>query len=210
CRQRRQRPPLSRARPPAVLSRDGRARRHVEGPHAGRHHTHLRHDQHDRRRVRPLTPASVTQQNPMMSVRFSPSAQAELEQILRRYPVRRAAIMPTLWLAQRELGYLNEDALAYVAELLQLSPAFVASVASFYTMYYKQPMGRFHVQVCTNLSCSLLGADTIVSCLERRLGIGVGETDTARQFSLSEVECLGSCGTAPMMQVNDDYWEDLT
>jgi NADH-quinone oxidoreductase E subunit len=145
-----------------------------------------------------------------MSVRFSPDAQAELEQILARYPVRRAAIMPTLWLAQREHGHLSEEVMTYVAEILELSPAFVASVASFYTMYYKRPMGRYHVQVCTNLSCTLLGANDIVGCLKQRLGIGLGDTDAARTFSLSEVECLGSCGTAPMMQVNDDFWENLT
>lgn len=145
-----------------------------------------------------------------MSARFSPDAQAELEQIFSRYPVRRAAVMPTLWLAQREFGYLSEETMAYVAELLQLSPAFVASVASFYTMYYKRPMGTYHVQVCTNLSCSLVGAGSIVECLQRRLGIGIGETDAARKFSLTEVECLGSCGTAPMMQINDDFCENLT
>ena len=100
--------------------------------------------------------------------------------------------------------------MVYVAELLGLSPASVASVASFYTMFYKKPMGKHHVQVCTNLSCTLLGADHILDCLRRRLGIDVGETDAARSFSLSEVECLGSCGTAPMMQVNDDFWENLT
>jgi NADH-quinone oxidoreductase subunit E len=145
-----------------------------------------------------------------MAARFSSNAQAEFEQIVSRYPVKRAAVMPTLWLAQREFGYLSEDVMTYVAELLQLSPAFVASVASFYTMYYKRPMGTYHVQVCTNLSCALLGATDIVACLEHRLGIGLGETDPTRKFSLSEVECLGSCGTAPMMQINDDFWENLT
>jgi len=145
-----------------------------------------------------------------MSVSFSPTAQAKFEEILRRYPVRRAAIMPTLWLAQQEFGYISLETMEYIAGLLQLSPAFVASVASFYTMYYKQPMGKHHVQVCTNLSCALLGADEILACLERRLGIKVGQTDEQRQFSLSEVECLASCGTAPMMQINDEYCESLT
>jgi NADH-quinone oxidoreductase E subunit len=145
-----------------------------------------------------------------MAVEFSPAAKAKFEQALTRYPIKRAAIMPTLWLAQEEFGWLSEEALAYVAELLELSPAFVASVASFYTMYYRRPMGRHHVQVCTNLSCVLRGADDIVDCLRSRLGIGLGETTADQRFSLSEVECLGSCGTAPMMQVNDDYWENLT
>ena len=145
-----------------------------------------------------------------MAVEFSPAAKAKFEQILPRYPIKRAAIMPTLWLAQEEFGWLSHDVLAYVAGLLELSPAFVASVASFYTMYYRQPMGRHHVQVCTNLSCALVGADRIVDCLRRRLGVEVGQTTADGRFSLSEAECLGSCGTAPMMQVNDDYWENLT
>jgi NADH-quinone oxidoreductase E subunit len=145
-----------------------------------------------------------------MSVQFSPSAQAQFETIVGRYPVRRAAIMPTLWLAQEEFGYLSLEVMEYVAGLLELSPAFVASVASFYTMYYKKPMGRHHVQVCRNLSCELLGAGRIADCLRKRLGIGVGETTADGKFSLSEVECLASCGTAPMMQVNDDYLENLT
>ena len=145
-----------------------------------------------------------------MAVEFSPAAKAKFEQILPRYPIKRAAIMSTLWLAQEEFGWLSHDVLAYVAGLLELSPAFVASVASFYTMYYRQPMGRHHVQVCTNLSCALVGADRIVDCLRQRLGVEVGQTTADGRFSLSEAECLGSCGTAPMMQVNDDYWENLT
>jgi NADH-quinone oxidoreductase E subunit len=145
-----------------------------------------------------------------MAVRFSPSAQAEFEKIVGRYPVRRAAIMPTLWLAQREFGHLSLEVMEYAAELLELTPAFVASVASFYTMFYKKPMGRNHVQVCTNLSCSLVGADRILACLKKRLGIDIGQTTADGKFSLDQVECLASCGTAPMMQINDDYWENLT
>ena len=145
-----------------------------------------------------------------MAVEFSPEAKAKFDRILPRYPIKRAAIMPTLWLAQEEFGWLSHDVLEYVAGLLELSPAFVASVASFYTMYYRQPMGRHHVQVCTNLSCALVGAERIVDCLRRRLGIEVGQTTADGRFSLSEAECLASCGTAPMMQVNDDYWEKLT
>jgi NADH-quinone oxidoreductase E subunit len=145
-----------------------------------------------------------------MPVRFSPAAQAKFEEIVTRYPIRRAAIMPTLWLAQEEFGHLSEEVMEHVAELLGLSPAFVASVVSFYTMYYRHPMGRHHVQVCRNLSCTLRGAERITACLVKRLGIGVGETTADGKFSLSEVECLGSCGTAPMMQVNDDFCENLT
>jgi NADH-quinone oxidoreductase subunit E len=147
---------------------------------------------------------------PTMPVQFSPAAQQQFEAYLRRYPTKRAAIMPTLWLAQREFGYLRREVLEYVAGLIDESPAFVASVASFYTMFYKQPMGKHHLQVCTNLSCALVGAERIVDVCKRRLGIKLGETTADGKFSLDEVECLASCGTAPMMQINDDYWENLT
>src|SRR5262244_3103038 len=107
-----------------------------------------------------------------MAVEFSPAAKAKFDAILPRYPIKRDAIMPTLWLAQEEFGWLSTDVLEYVAGLLDLSPAFTASVASFYTMYYtKHPVGRHHVQVCTNLSCALVGSDGIVDCLRQRLGI---------------------------------------
>jgi NADH-quinone oxidoreductase E subunit len=145
-----------------------------------------------------------------MSLQFSPENEAAFQRIVVRYPVKRAALLPTLWLAQEQWGYLSLEAMEYVAERLELKPAFVGSVASFYTMYYKRPMGRHHVQVCTNLSCALVGSDRIVDCLRNRLGIDVGETTADGKFSLSEVECLASCGTAPMMQINDDYWENLT
>lgn len=145
-----------------------------------------------------------------MAIKFSPDAKARFERIVARYPVRRAAIMPTLWVAQEEFGYIGDEVVEYVAGLLGLSPAYVAGVASFYTMFYRKPMGRYHIQVCTNLSCSLLGSETILDVISKRLGIGVGETTADGLFSLSEVECLGSCGTAPMMQINDDYWENLT
>jgi NADH-quinone oxidoreductase E subunit len=98
----------------------------------------------------------------------------------------------------------------YIAKLLDLSPAYVGAVASFYTMFNKEPVGKFHVQVCTNLSCILLGAEHIVECLEKKLGIGLGQTSPDKRFTLSEVECLGSCGTAPVAQINDDYYENLT
>jgi NADH-quinone oxidoreductase E subunit len=145
-----------------------------------------------------------------MAVEFSPAAKAKFDEIVTRYPVRRAAIMPVLWLAQEEFSWLSTEVLEYVAGLLGLSPAFTASVASFYTMYHKRPVGKHHVQVCTNLSCALLGADRILDCLRRRLGIEVGGTTADDKFSLGVVECLASCGTAPVMQINDDYWEGLT
>ena len=144
-----------------------------------------------------------------MSVRFDDVTLREYEAIIARYPSKRAAIMPVLWLAQEKFGWLSVEAQQYVADLMGFPLAWVSGVASFYTMYYKKPVGRHHVQVCTNVSCLLRGADEIVDCIAERLGIGLGETTPDKRFTLDEVECLGSCGTAPMMQVNDDYHENL-
>jgi NADH-quinone oxidoreductase E subunit len=141
---------------------------------------------------------------------FSDETQKQFEEVLTHYPDKQAAILPTFWLAQQEFDYLSPEVMEYIAELLDLSPAYVASVASFYTMFYRKPMGKFHVQVCTNLSCTLRGCDKIVSSLQDKLGIPLGQTTDDNVFSLSEVECLGSCGTAPVVQVNDDYHENLT
>ncbi len=145
-----------------------------------------------------------------MPVQFSPDTYRRFEEVLTRYPTKRAAILPTLWLAQGEFGYLSSEAVEYVAGLLDLSPATVQGVVTFYTMFATKPMGRFHVQVCTNLSCTLVGARTLVGCLEDRLGVPVGQTTEDGAFSLSEVECLGSCGTAPVVQVNEEYHERQT
>ncbi len=145
-----------------------------------------------------------------MAVQFSSAALQEYERIVAKYPLRRAAIMPVLWLAQREFGYLSAEVQDYVATLMRFPLAWVSGLASFYTMYYKKPIGRHHLQVCTNVSCMLRGSDAIVRVIEERLGIGLGETTPDGKFSLDEVECLASCGTAPMMQVNDDYHENLT
>jgi NADH-quinone oxidoreductase E subunit len=122
-----------------------------------------------------------------------------------------AALLPALELAQRDYGgWLPEEALAEVGALMELPPAQVAAVASFYTMLNLKPVGRHLVQVCTNVSCSLLGAEHLVVYIARRLGIEPGETTPDGKFTLLEVECLGSCGTAPMMQLDDTYYEGLT
>jgi len=142
--------------------------------------------------------------------RFSAAALAEYQALLERYPTRRAGLMPTLWLAQREFGWLSLPVMEYVAELMELPLAWVTSVASFYTMYWKEPKGRWHVQVCRNLSCALRGAEDILRALEARLGIRDGQRTADGRFSLEEVECLASCGTAPCLQVNnEEYHESL-
>lgn len=141
---------------------------------------------------------------------LSDAAQRELEDLLACYPDKRSAMLPALAIAQRELGYLTTEAYEWVAAALGTSPTWVASVASFYTMLRKEPAGKYLVQVCTNLSCSLLGAQSLVDYLSERLGIGVGETTPDGLFTLATVECLGSCATAPVMQVNEQYYERLT
>jgi NADH-quinone oxidoreductase E subunit len=145
-----------------------------------------------------------------MSIQFSSGALEEYERILGKYPVKRAAIMPALWLAQREFGHLSSEVEQYVADLMGFPLAWVSGLASFYTMYYRKPIGKYHLQVCTNVSCMLRGSDDILRVIEDRLKVGLGQTTADGKFSLDEVECLASCGTAPMMQVNEDYHENLT
>ena len=145
-----------------------------------------------------------------MSLQFSPETLKKFEQTVSRYPKKEAAMLPVLQLAQREFGYLDTEAIAYVAKLMDQSPARVHGIVSFYTMLYTKPMGRHHIQVCRTLPCELRGSDKITGCIKRALGIDIGQTSPDGQFTLSEVECLASCGTAPMMQINDDYYENLT
>jgi NADH-quinone oxidoreductase E subunit len=142
--------------------------------------------------------------------RFSDAALAEYRETLARYPTRRAALMPTLWLAQREFGWLSEPVQAYVADLMELPLAWVTSVASFYTMYWKEPVGRWHLQLCRNLPCALRGAGELRTLVQDTLGLRHGERTADGKFSFEEVECLASCGTAPVLQINNGaYHESL-
>lgn len=145
-----------------------------------------------------------------MSVAFSESTRREFEGLLSRYPDKEAVILPALYLAQREFGYVSNEAVEYLAGLIGVPPARIEGVATFYTMYNRKPVGKYHVQICRNISCSLLGAEHLIEHVSKRLGIKPGETTPDGKFTLSKAECLGSCGTAPVMQVNDDYHEDLT
>jgi NADH-quinone oxidoreductase subunit E len=145
-----------------------------------------------------------------MAVEFSPETLKKFEETVNRYPKKEAAMLPVLYLAQQEFGYLGEEAIAYVAKILEQPPARVHGVVSFYTMLNMKPIGRHHIQVCRTLPCALRGAEKITGFLKQKLGIELGQTTADRRFTLSEVECLASCGTAPMMQINDDYYENLT
>jgi NADH-quinone oxidoreductase E subunit len=158
---------------------------------------------------------STIQENPSgQKPKFSPQALQEAENLFKRYPPgkeKQSALLPMLHLAQREFGgWLSQDALDYVAQFLELPPIRVYEVATFYTMYNLKPVGKYHVQICTNISCWLCGSDDIVQSARDKLKIGFGETTKDNKFTLSQVECLGACVNAPMMQINDDYHEELT
>ena len=143
--------------------------------------------------------------------RFSETAIAELEEIATHYPERKAACLPGLWIAQREYGgYLTPAAIQEVADRLGLSFAEVEGVATFYTMYNLRPRGRHHLEVCTCLSCAVMGAYDVMHTLEHELGIGVGQTTADGEFTLSEAECLDFCGAATVVQVGDRYFTNIT
>ena len=145
-----------------------------------------------------------------MAFEFTTENKRKFDEILTRYPVQRAAMLPALWLAQQQHGWISHEVMEYVGSLLSLSPAKVYETVTFYTMFHLKPIGRHHFQVCRTLPCQLMGAEGITSHLEKKLGVKLGETSADGRYTLSEVECLGSCGTAPMLQLNDDYHENLT
>jgi len=141
---------------------------------------------------------------------FSAEVEAEIDRHLAKYPVKRSAILPLMFIVQRARGYLDPPAVQYLANRLQLRVTDIWEVATFYSMIHTKPVGKYHIQVCKTLSCKILGSDKITKHCSGKLGIRVGETTADGRFSLSEVECLGSCGTAPMFQINFDYHENLT
>jgi NADH-quinone oxidoreductase subunit E len=141
---------------------------------------------------------------------FSKSIEKEFQELLQKYPSKRSALIPALYIVQRELGYVKPEGIEYVANLLGMSPAQVYEVASFYTMLFLKPVGKNVLWVCHNLSCNLCGAEEVIDHLQKKLGIVAGETTQDGLFTLLRQECLASCDTAPVMQVNDDYEENLT
>jgi len=141
---------------------------------------------------------------------ISEQAKQRMRDLTARYPVARSAVMPALYIAQQEEGYITQDGLRAVAETIGLTVDDVESVATFYTMYYRQPPGKKVIKVCTSISCYLRNCDALVDHLEKRLGIKRGETTADGNFTLMTAECLASCGTAPVLQVNDEFVENLT
>jgi len=142
--------------------------------------------------------------------RWSPATRARAEEILARYPHKRSAVMPLLYLAMSEDGWLTEEGMAEVAEWTGLTPAQVLSVASFYTMYKREATGRYLVSCCTSISCMLLGGDDVLHAVEDESGVPHGETDEDGLISVEHAECIGACGGAPAVQVNYELVEGLT
>ncbi len=157
--------------------------------------------------TRPITVAADAE---IRDVRFSLEMESRINDILTRYPSKDAALLPVLWLCQERWGWLSAGVMEAVGRRLELAPAFVEGVASFYTMFHLSPPGRHVLQVCTTLSCQLCGASELVEHLKQRLGIDFGESTPDGRFSLIDVQCLGACGEAPVVQINDDYYTDLT
>lgn len=145
-----------------------------------------------------------------MAVKLSEKAEKRVEDLKKLYPDPQSAVMPALYVAQEELGSITEDAIQWVAAKVNMSPVHVMEVATFYTMYYKKPVGKYHVQICRTLSCALCGARKLTEHIYNRLGIKSGEVTSDGMWSYEEVECLGSCGTGPMCEINDHYFENLT
>ena len=141
---------------------------------------------------------------------ISEQAKEKMRGLAARYPVARSAVLPSLYVAQEEEGYISDAGLQAVAEAIGLTVDDVESVATFYTMYNQQPLGKRVIRVCTSISCYLRGCDTLVEHLEARLGIKRGETTPDGTYTLLTAECLASCGTAPVMQVNGEFVENVS
>jgi NADH-quinone oxidoreductase E subunit len=141
---------------------------------------------------------------------FTPENRARLEEIAGRYPPerRRSALLPALYLVQDQQGYITRRSMAHVAEVIGCTAADVEDVVSYYVMFFTRPVGKYVLQVCRTLSCALLGAERVTEELSRKLGIGVNETDAAREFTLMEMECLGACDRAPVVMVNNEHWHE--
>lgn len=133
----------------------------------------------------------------------------EMKKLESRYPTKVALLLPALHAAQDEFGWLSPETMEEIGEYIGIHPAQVKEVASFYTMYNLKPVGKYHLKICTNVACCLMGAYDVVEHTEKKLGIKVGQTTPDRKFTLHEEECLGACGTAPAMMLNNDYVENL-
>lgn len=144
-----------------------------------------------------------------MSPEFSEQTKKRIKNIISRYPKKEAALLPVLHLTQQEFGYIPAEAERSVAKMLGIKSIRVREAVTFYTMLYREKRGKYHIQVCSNLSCSLLGAEKLLDYLKEKLKIEPGQTTADGKFTLSTVECIGACEEAPCMQINFDYFGNL-
>ncbi len=144
-----------------------------------------------------------------MAFALTPERERQVDEILTRYPERRAALLPVLWLCQRQNGWISPEVVEYVAARLELSTAIVKGVVTFYTMFFDEPVGENVIWVCRTLSCDLRGGKAIQEHLQNKLGCSAGYTSSDGKFTLLKAECLAACGQAPMVQINDYYYENL-
>ncbi|HRI46718.1 MAG TPA: NAD(P)H-dependent oxidoreductase subunit E [Ignavibacteriaceae bacterium] len=145
-----------------------------------------------------------------MEFKFTEDNLQKIEKILEKYPVKQPAVMPLLYLAQEQNGWISVEVMKEIASILEMDEEDVLGVVTFYTMFHKKPMGKHQIQVCTNVSCMLRGGYEIYNSVREKLGLENGGVSEDSRFSLEEVECMGSCGTAPMIAVNEDYFENLS
>jgi NADH-quinone oxidoreductase E subunit len=145
-----------------------------------------------------------------MSFKFTEENLARIEKSKAKYPTNLAAVMDTVYIAQEQNGYISEEVMEEIASVLNIDKVQVLSVVTFYTMYFTKPMGKYHVQVCTNVSCMLRGAYEIWDAVKEKLGLENMEVSADGKFSLEEVECMGACGYAPMIAINEQFYENLT
>ncbi|MCZ8155218.1 MAG: NAD(P)H-dependent oxidoreductase subunit E [Leptospira sp.] len=146
-----------------------------------------------------------------MAYQFSPDSEKRYQKLVPQFPNKRSLILPCLFLLQQDQGFVDQDGMQYIADRIgsPISLAHVHGVATFYTMYNKKPVGKFHVQICANISCYLAGSDDITKKVCSKLGVEKGETTKDRLFTVEEVQCLGACGFGPVAQINDSYYENL-
>ena len=144
-----------------------------------------------------------------MNFKFTEENLNRIQKEINKYPVKKPAVMAALYVGQEQNGYISDEVIKEVAGLLEMTLEEVLGVVTFYTMYHQKQMGKYHIQVCTNVSCMLRGGYEIWDQVKNKLGINNLEVSEDHKFSLEEVECMGSCGTAPMIAVNEDYYENL-
>ena len=141
---------------------------------------------------------------------LTPENVKRVEDLFQKYPTKKAALLPALWIAQEQEGWISEEMMKHVAELVEVPPAHVLGVVTFYTMFQDKKLGTYHIEVCTNVSCMLRGSDKILDVVHKHCGARVGETSADGKFTVSEVECMGACGGAPMIAIGEEYHEHLT